>query len=264
MKYLFNSLNEIKIIMNQFNGFVLMFDFDGTLSPIAPTPNSAFLSAPLKIKLKELAKIFPVVIISGRRLNDIKKKVGIKNLIYAGNHGLEWQIKKKPELAPGAKKYFKLLLAIKPELKKIIKVYPDALLENKRLSLAIHYRKLTKKPAAELVKKIIKTVRCLNANNELLITNGKKVLELRPNINWNKGKFALFIFKYLQNKFKKKLLPLYAGDDATDEDAFALLAGITTRVGYNKLSRAKFYIKNNKQIIKLIHWLVQFNSPRKQ
>jgi trehalose-phosphatase len=257
MKYLFDCLPEIKQRLRLSKGCLLMLDFDGTLSPLAPTPAQAFLPKSIKRELQKCLRLFPVIIVSGRSLSDVKHKVGLKGLVYAGNHGLEWQIGKKTSCVPAAKEAAKLLITIKQKLKKIQRAYPGVLLEDKRLSLTIHYRRLAPALVAKFKKDATRTIRLLTSNDNLQVLKGNKAIELRPNLNWNKGEFALFIHQYFQNKFKLKFLPVYVGDDATDEDAFlALTSGITIRVGHSKVSRAKYYISNPGQMVSLIQWLV--------
>lgn len=257
MKYLFDNLPDISEITKLFKGYLVMFDFDGTISPLAPTPSHAYLPKIIKKRLQEASKCFPVAIISGRSLSDIRNKIRLKNLIYAGNHGLEWQMGGKTARFPIPKKTTKLLLMIRQGLNKIEDIYPGVLLEHKGLSLSIHYRQLACKSIFKFKKDVIKIITSSNSRGSIEILEGKKVVELRPNLNWNKGKFALFILKYLQKKFKYKLLPIYIGDDTTDEDAFAALtAGITIRVGTKRYSQAKYYIKNTRQTALLMRWLI--------
>ncbi|MFZ2189828.1 MAG: trehalose-phosphatase [Candidatus Magasanikiibacteriota bacterium] len=258
MKYLFNNLLEIEKKLYLSEGILVMFDFDGTLSPIASTPYKAILPKKIKNRLIKCSKKFPLVVISGRSLKDIKNKVDIKDLVYAGNHGLEWQIGKKINSIPVPKSTTKLLSNIKQKLQKIKQKYPGILIEHKSLSCAIHYRQLNPKLITCFKKDINNIIKPLNNNNVLEVLKEKKVIELKPNIDWDKGKFALFIHEYFQNKLKLKLLPVYVGDDKTDEDVFtALQSGLTIRVGINKKSSATFYIKKQEQIILFIDWLLK-------
>ena len=93
MKYIFKDLEKIKQKIKKLN-FILLLDFDLTLSPLAKNPNHAFLPKSTKEKLKEIISRVPVVIITGRKLGDIKKKVNIKDMLYVGNHGLEHNLNK--------------------------------------------------------------------------------------------------------------------------------------------------------------------------
>ncbi|MDR3642717.1 MAG: trehalose-phosphatase [Candidatus Doudnabacteria bacterium] len=261
MKYLFDNFPEIKNRLRAPRGCLLLLDFDGTLSPIELSPALARLPKGVKLELKKYSRIFPVGVISGRKLSDIKNKVGLKNLVYSGNHGLDWQIGGKINRAPGAERAAKPLAKIFRELRQLPRSYPGVLLEYKGLSLAVHYRKLRpslvpqfKKDAGRLIGKLIK-------GKDLQILNDNKALELRPKVQWDKGKFALAIWKYFEKNLKRELVPVYAGDDTTDEDAFrALKTGITIRVGRSQNSNAKYYIRNTGQVKLFIRQLLKIIS----
>lgn len=235
-----------------------MFDFDGTLSPIAEAPGQAFLPREIKSELQKRARLFPVVIVSGRALKDIKSRVGLKNIIYAGNHGMEWQIGGKINYAPGAKKAARPLALIKQNLEKLRSAYPGVLLEYKGLSLAAHYRRLSPASASRFKKDFRRVITPLAGGKNIQILSGKKVFEIRPDIAWHKGKFVIFIREYFKLKLRRKLLPVYMGDDTTDEDVFrSLKSGVAIRVGRSKNSRAKYYIKNQAQAALFLRWLLK-------
>lgn len=259
MKYLNQNLPAIKKEIEKAGGSILILDFDGTLSPIAQVPGRARLPEKTKQEIKNCLSRFPVVIVSGRALADIKKKMGIKGLIYAGSHGLEWQIGKQyycAGVSEGARR--QLALAIN-HFKKILPKYPGMFLEDKRISLAIHYRKVKQSQLAGFKKEAREIIKSLN-QKDLMLVEGKKVFELRPRLNWNKGHFVKFISRHLQLKQKKHLLPVYVGDDTTDEDVFKMSQRtITIRVGKKKNSGAKYYIKNQKQINRFLAWLLSVN-----
>ncbi len=258
MKCLFDSLDEIKWRFNLPKSLLIMLDFDGTLAPLAITPAKAALPRSVRMKLLECSKYFSVVVISGRSLSDIKRKVGLKNIIYAGNHGLEWQIGKRKNRVSEPSGAKKLLNAAKRSFKKIEKNYPGVLLEDKHLSLAIHFRNLDPILVPGLKRDINTIIKMINIFGTPQILLSKKVIELRPKSNWNKGKFALFIQEYLQNKLGIKFTPIYLGDDTTDEDVFsALRQKITIRVGQSKISQAKYYLKNVRQVEKFLDWLLK-------
>ena len=258
MKYLIKSLPEIEKKMRSYPGCMLMLDFDGTLSALAKTPAQAFLAEKNKMVLQLISRLAPVAIVTGRSLKDIKHKVGLKKNIYAGNHGLEWQIGKRKNRVSEPSGAKKLLNAAKRSFKKIEKNYPGVLLEDKHLSLAIHFRNLDPILVPGLKRDINTIIKMINIFGTPQILLSKKVIELRPKSNWNKGKFALFIQEYLQNKLGIKFTPIYLGDDTTDEDVFsALRQKITIRVGQSKISQAKYYLKNVRQVEKFLDWLLK-------
>ena len=230
----------------------MLLDFDGVLSDFAPTPDEALMSESLRRNLKSCAKRIPTAIISGRALADIKKKVGLKNVSYSGNHGLEWQFGDKRFSAPQSPAVAAAVAEFKKILPAIFRRYPGTFLENKRLTLAVHYRKLTPPRIFSFVREIMRVVRPLALSGGLFIEHNKKTIELRPKNSWNKGTVSLFLFKKLAGK--KRSLPIYIGDSLTDEDAFLALKniGLTIRVGKNIKSVAMYYLRSRSEVDEFI------------
>lgn len=250
MRHLKSYLPEIKKRIERAGGYVLMLDFDGVISPLTPIPARAFLPPLTKKTLEFLSGHNPIAIISGRALADIKKKVSIKNIIYSGNHGLEWQFNGQAMKKNLPRPMIRAIANLKKPLQKIVRQYPGALLENKQISLALHYRRMPAKLLPGL--KQLVTDAFLNFADLLEFTKGKKFFEFRPRLNWNKGHFAELAIK----KAGKSRLPIYIGDDHTDENVFKTLPhGITVRVGRKQNSRAKFYLKNISEVNGFLEWL---------
>jgi len=222
-----------------------MLDFDGTLSALAPTPAKAFLPAKTKKILQQCSGKFPVVIISGREVRDIKRKVSIPGIMCAGNHGLEWFEGNAIRRITIPLRTVRALELARKKIVLLQRKYPGSLVEDKYVVLAFHYRQVP----ALLLKKLRQDLHSLifefSDNKEIVIQKGKKVIELRPRIAWNKGSFARKALTFWQKKLNKKLLPLYIGDDATDEDVFtSLSSAITIRVGKSKTSQASYYLSS--------------------
>lgn len=256
MRYFFSHLPELTARLRQSQGVVLMLDFDGTLAPIAKTPQQARMPSPVKRQLTACARHFPVAIISGRSLSDVRKKVGLRNLTYAGNHGLEWQMGGRYErvvLSPGMEKALQEANAVCAELRN---QFPGVIHEDKGLTVSLHYRALSENARPRFLVHARALVMRLTEKGSLVAKRGKKVIELAPAIEWSKGKFARFLLDQLERIAGKKFLPLYIGDDKTDEDAFRELAsGITIRVGRNKKSYAAYYFRETKEVARIFPWL---------
>ncbi len=258
MKYFFDFSQEIIKRIQGAKDCALMFDFDGTLSKIAKTPREAFLEKSTKDLIKKLNKNFCVAVVSGRDLSSVKSMIGLPGLIYAGNHGLEWQIGKKSENLHIDKKFQEDLAQIKNIFKSVAVNYPGISIEDKLSNLSIHYRLLSEKACGDFLKKIKENILAVNKEGFFSVTKGKKVIEIRPKVAWDKGAFAKFLLQRIKVKNRHSCLAFYIGDDKTDEDAFVALSdGITIRIGKNKKSAAKYYIKNQKQIDKLLLWLLK-------
>jgi trehalose-phosphatase len=267
MKYLFAYWNSIRRrIAGKY--VVLLLDYDGTLTPIVETPDRARISKQIKQLLKALSMNprCTLAIISGRCLKDIKKKVGLRSIIYSGNHGLEIQgpdIRFEAPVAPG---YKTILQKIKSELKQILFPVKGILLEDKGLCLSLHYRLTDKKEVPFVRETFYQVVLPYLRLGKIKTETGKKVLEVRPAVEWSKGKAVLWLLSKRKSRLRgRPILPIYIGDDITDEDAFKALKnkGLTIFVGKPKRSHAKYYLKNTRDVSRFLIRLNAILIPRK-
>jgi alpha,alpha-trehalase len=200
----------------------IFLDYDGTLTPIVSRPELAVLDAAMRATLAELAEVFPVAIISGRDRADVENLVGIKGLVYAGSHGFDIAgpggLRREYE---GAAKFVPALDEAERRLNEALKGIEGVLVERKRYAIAVHYRLVAEDQTAA-VEQAFDAV--LNEVGQLRRTAGKKVFEMRPQLAWDKGKAVLWLLGEL-GLDRPDVTPVYIGDDETDEDAFAALAG---------------------------------------
>jgi len=254
-KYLFDRLREISNKIRNTDYILLCLDYDGTLVPICKNPSLAKLSSETKELLTDLSQnpCISMDIISGRSLNEIKKLIGVENILYAGNHGFEISYKENCWVHPEAERTKPILKNVVKELKAQLNTIDGVLIEDKGLTLSIHYRNVVGKSAKD-IKKIIQDI--VNPYRETLrITSGKKVYEVRPKINWDKGK-AIIKMQQMLN-LKEEILKVYIGDDKTDEDAFKILRedDISIVVGYKKYSKAHYFCKSSKEVVLFLRHL---------
>jgi trehalose-phosphatase len=201
---------------------LLMLDFDGTLAPIRPRPEMARLPIGTLKLLDRLGRSPDIIlaIISGRKLAELKNLVPVQGIYYAGCHGLEISGPGIKFTHPRARAAIPYLKALLKDLKRLKSKLPGALIEDKGLSVAIHFRNLAGRHIAFLDEQISGLE---NKYPRLLCQPGRKVYDFRPNVSWDKGRAV----KLLLRKFhSKNPFPVYIGDDATDEDAFRALRGI--------------------------------------
>lgn len=190
-------------------------DFDGTLSEIVSDPDAATLADGAAAALEQLAALCPVAILSGRDLADIRNRVGLPGIWYAGSHGFEL-------VAPDGTHHHNdaaaaavpVLKSAAAQLRDELDHIPGARVEHKRYAVAVHYRNV----APDRVAEIVATTHRHGHRHGLRVTGGRKVVELRPDIDWDKGTALTWLRDLIQQT--GRALPMYFGDDLTDEDAF--------------------------------------------
>ncbi|MFQ5670943.1 MAG: trehalose-phosphatase [Acidobacteriota bacterium] len=221
---------------------VVFLDYDGTLTPIVRRPEQATLADSMRDVIRALARQGPVAIISGRDRAVVEQLVRVPGLVYAGSHGFDISgpggMRKEH---PGGRQLLGELDAVEEELARSLTGVQGILVERKRFAVAVHTR-MVPAPDVERVERIVAAVGLRHPR--LLQRPGKKVLELRPNVEWDKGRAVRWILEHL-GLGGKDVLPLYIGDDDTDEDAFRSLAGdgIGIRVGEgNQPTRATYFL----------------------
>ena len=198
----------------------VFLDYDGTLTPIVDDPDKAVMSDEMREVLAKIAEHLPVAIISGRDRPDVQNLVGIKNLYYAGSHGFDISGPDKKEINPdNVEDFLSDLDQADKEIKAKIEGIEGAWVERKKFSIAVHYRKVEEKKA-EQVKKAVEEV--ARAHQKLRQSGGKKIFELQPEMDWHKGKALMWLLDKLDLD-KHDVVPIYIGDDVTDEDAFRTL-----------------------------------------
>ncbi len=229
---------------------VIALDYDGTLTPIVERPELAVLSPEMRSTLKKLAERFPVAIISGRDLKDIKQFIRLDNLIYAGSHGFDISSPPQINLAfQMGREFIPILDRIQRFLEKQVMNIDGVILERKKFSLAVHYRLVAENQVNE-VEFLVDMA--LIKEPKLQKGLGKKVFELKPDLNWDKGRALLWLIEGLGMDMEETL-PMYIGDDITDEDAFRTLqkigVGIVVRDGERKRrSMAEYSLENTMEV----------------
>ncbi len=253
--YFFDHENEFKKVITQKEPLIFL-DYDGTLTPIVDTPDLAILTDEMRDLISEISKRYKTAIVSGRATDDVKKKVAIENIFYAGSHGFEI-------ITPqGHIEINKEANAIKPridriyeELKAALKDVKGSLVEHVKYTVSLHYRLVSDEDFPTFKTLALKV---LNSYPELRITEGKKVFEIRPDIDWNKGRAVEWILSTLKFDTNKNVV-LYVGDDTTDEDAFKAIKNY----GYgllvsetNRETAAKYFLKDTRDVKRFLNFLI--------
>lgn len=199
----------------------VFFDFDGTLSDIVDDPDTARPAAGAAEALQRLAALCPVAVLSGRDLADVTERVGLPGIWYAGSHGFELTAPDgthhQNDAAAAA---IPVLGQVAAQLRDQLGSIPGVVVEHKRFGVAVHYRNA----ARDRVGEVAAAVRAAGQHHALRVTTGREVIELRPDIDWDKGKTLRWVIDHLRHAGSKAgsehLMPIYLGDDITDEDAF--------------------------------------------
>ncbi len=229
---------------------VLFLDYDGTLTPIVQHPEAAVISDEMQKVLNEGAEKFKVAAVSGRDMDDLKSRIKLDNIIYAGSHG--FRISGPDGLFMEHEKSEEILPKLDNMEYKLYQVFSNTIegvqIERKRYAIAIHYRNARAEDIPFIKNKVFEATE----NSEgFKIGEGKKILEIKPDIDWHKGKAVLWILDKLGMTDPNEYIPIYIGDDVTDEDAYEALKGrgIGIQVGPGaEPTAAQFRLKNVYQV----------------
>ena len=230
MKYLFDHWPDISSRVSEAPRLLVMLDFDGTLSPIVSHTDLATLPPETRTRLVELrtAPGVSLAIISGRSVADLRRRVAVENITYVGNHGRELQ-------KPGASEpetdlpIQKRMEEVAGHLTKELSGVPGVYIENKGFTVALHYRQVPESLRPQVRSCAQEIAQQLAGAIE--VSEGKRVYDLFPSDGANKGKAALALVE--ERGGLPEVLPIYCGDDTTDETVFRALptGSITAYVG---------------------------------
>ncbi len=199
----------------------VFLDYDGVLTPIVDRPEEAVLSEPMRATVRALAERHPVCIITGRDRAVVQHLMGVDDLAVAGSHGFDiWTPQHGSISSDRIDAHAELIATVTERLREAVGTLPGVQVEPKRASVAVHFRLAAPEDArrvGEAVQQLLEQF-----GDELALTPGKMVYELKPNIDWHKGKAVLHLIEVL-GLDGDDVVPLYLGDDITDEDAFRAL-----------------------------------------
>jgi trehalose 6-phosphate phosphatase len=202
----------------------VFLDYDGTLSPIVDRPEDAVISDSMQSTVRELAERCPVCVVSGRDRKVVQDLMGLDNLIVAGSHGFDiWSPDEGKIERDDDGDFDELLDGVKSRIGEEAESIEGASVEPKAASVAIHYR-LVSEDEQGRVKEIVDRI-LEDHPDDLKMTPGKMVYEIQPKIDWDKGKAVLYLLETLELD-RDDVVPIYVGDDVTDEDAFGAISGM--------------------------------------
>jgi alpha,alpha-trehalase len=235
-----DNQEEIRRVVRE-RHLAVFLDYDGTLTPIVSDPAEAKLSDEMRKVLVDLASKCRLAIISGRDLEDVRRMVGVDGIAYAGSHGFDVSLPGQRRRDTAERSRFKKALDdAEGELREGLTGVTGVRLERKAFGLAVHYRNVDKDRVDDVLR-VFEEV--LGRYPDLKRSTGKKVVELLPNADWDKGKALNMLCKSMGLR-ADKTAPLYIGDDDTDEDAFRVVrgSGIPIVVGMERRNTAAEYV----------------------
>lgn len=263
MKDLLTSWNSVKAGIRG-HYLYLFLDCDGTLAPIAPTPEEARIPRKTIDALASLAKLKRqrIAIISGRPLAEIKSMIGLDGIIYVGNHGLEVDSPNITTRWKPSASYKNSLAEIKKVLEKEFASVRGVFVEDKDLSLCLHYRNaaIDEEKADAVFQKATENYQ---AAGKISVLKGKKVIEIRPALGFNKAKAVKWLLaRERLTREDNGIVAMYIGDDESDEQAFKVLGrdDISVLVGKSADSHAAYFVNSTEDVYQVLIMLAGLRS----
>lgn len=236
----------------------LGLDFDGTLAPIVPSADAATIRPRSRRWLRMLAArpSVAVAVVSGRAVDDLADRVGVDGIVYAGNHGLEFRYGDRKVVHPGAKASHETIQTVADRLASRATDIPGCQIENKSLTLTVHYRETPQSRRDDVSAMVENTVSAVES--DLQITAGKRIREVRPPVDWDKGAAVSGLRAAVPDG-----TTVYVGDDVTDEDVFEILGpdDVGIRVGSTQSTAATNHIDDTTSVATLLGWLAGDGRP---
>lgn len=250
-------LFDLDALPDALEGPVVVFlDYDGTLCPIVEDPDQALLAPEMRESIRRLAAVRPVAVVSGRDRADVKRRVGLDRLFYAGSHGFDMSGPGFEKRHPEAERAVGAIDRAEETLRGQLASYEGVGFERKRFSLAVHYRRVSSHAREEVRSRVDEYARHEPA---LRVVPGKMVADLQPDVPWDKGRAVQMLLEVLPG-VAPDAVPLYVGDDITDEDAFRALKshGVGVLVGtHGEPTHAQYRLRDVAEVRQLLDRLAE-------
>jgi trehalose 6-phosphate synthase/phosphatase len=248
-KHALRHRNEIEASISGREIF-LCLDFDGTLAPIVEEPDMAVMPDPIRTLLGELKQFCHIAVISGRGLNDLKKRVNLAGILYCGNHGMEMEGD-----SPAVPERSQLESFLKASREAFFSL-PGARIEDKGMTASIHFRRV--EPL--LLEKFMAALREIARGYEdtLVVSEGRKVFEVRPRGSLTKGD----VVRRLMDGIGKGKFFICLGDDRSDEDAFQAVKGNGLSISIGGGNLADYYLRRQGEVREFLEFLAGISLPR--
>jgi len=232
----------------------LFLDYDGTLTPIVETPDRAVLGKEMRDTLNRLKEVVPVSVISGRSLEDLRKRVAVEGIYYAGNHGAEIYDGENVIISKETELERQRMNELVEKLKVAFEDIEGVIVEDKGITTSVHFRRVKVKELGRLVRIFNHIIR--EYSETFRVTTGKKVFEIRPISAWNKGEAVQWIL----GRYGDGRMPIYLGDDVTDEDAFKVVQGRGISIGVGINCRVDYYLRDYKEVREFLEEVIRWQG----
>jgi trehalose-phosphatase len=237
---------------------VLLSDFDGTLAPLVSRPGRARLPARARRALERLARRpgFRVGIVSGRSLADIRRRVKLGRAAYVGSHGMEYVVPGERPVRLVGREYGPVLRQLRERVQRVLPKVRGLRWEAKPYSVALHYRQVRSGEVPGILSAAGRAGK--EFRPAFRLQRGKKLIEFLPNVGASKATAVRAILSKLKGKWRDLCIPLYFGDDLTDEPVFRELGGEgwTIKVGRGRApTAAQYYLRSPAEVVRWLEWL---------
>lgn len=253
-EYLLKHMGRASSLLNK-GRMSLFLDYDGTLTGITGRPEDARLTFQTRELLRALAGLYPMAIISGRSLEDIRAQVGMEGLVYAGNHGLEISAPSFTmtyDIGRGARED---LASLRPAFEGLVERFRGVIFEDKGYTLTVHYRLLDSRSFAQFKECFDEAASGAISRGHVRLGLSKKAFEIKANVRWDKGRAVSWL---LDRPLFHGTTPFYMGDDDTDKDAYRAIGkgGVTVNVG-RMVDEAGYFLMAQSEVAPLLRRLLK-------
>ncbi len=262
-----NACDAFETIVGSMNHrpLAVFLDYDGTLTPIVRRPTLAHLNQDTRYEINRLAQLCKVSVISGRDLDDVRTRVDVGGIAYAGSHGFDILDRDGTRFeAADSNDVLALLNQAASHIRAHLLSVDGVYIEQKRFSIGVHYRNVASRDIANVQAAVERTMDMIPG---LQMAGGKMVYDIKPAIDWHKGRAVEWLLTRIdanRSPHEPAAFAIYIGDDTTDEDAFRMLGdrGIGILVAdrsqglSGKNSAADFQLNDPEQVCAFLRSLV--------
>lgn len=250
-----STVETLRCRLPERDELLLCLDFDGTLSPVVDDPDAAEILPEARAAVVELHSHpdVTVAVVSGRRLDDVRTRVGVPGVTYAGNHGLELRTEGVTKVHPVAKTYRRDVEQTCSKLREAFDGEAGVDVENKGQTLTVHHRHAPDRRATA-VRETVARVIGEHASGTLTVRGDSEAVEVRPAVDWGKGSVVTALLRE-----RTDCLPVFVGNGRTDEAGFRRVErdGVGVRVGdpEERATAATEFVRGPREAAALLEWL---------